>query len=90
MRSSFVNIGNRANIRADRIVVIFDADAEKVRRLLQRHGLERSSERVIDATSIKETKSLLILDDGRVAISSMTANVIIKRADKDLSGELED
>ena len=35
-------------------------------------------------------KSLLILDDGRVAISSMTANVIIKRADKDLAGELED
>lgn len=90
MRSSFVNIGNRANIRADRIVAIFDADAEKVRRLLQRHGLERGSERVIDATSVKETKSLLILDDGRVAISSMTANVIIKRADKDLSGELED
>ena len=68
----------------------FDADAEKVRRLLQRHGLERSSEQVIDATSVKETKSLLILDDGRVAISSMTANVIIKRADKDLTGELED
>ena len=72
MRSSFVNIGNRANIYVDRIVAIFDADAEKVRRLLQRHGLERSSERVIDATSVKETKSLLILDDGRVAISSMT------------------
>lgn len=45
---------------------------------------------MIDATSVKETKSLLILDDGRVAISSMTANVIIKRADKDLTGELED
>ena len=82
--------GNRANICVDRIVAIFDADAEKVRRLLQRHGLERSSEQVIDATSVKETKSLLILDDGRVAISSMTANVIIKRADKDLTGELED
>ena len=31
MRSSFVNIGNRANICVDRIVAIFDADAEKVR-----------------------------------------------------------
>ena len=49
-----------------------DLPVEKVRRLLQRHGLERSSEQVIDATSVKETKSLLILDDGRVAISSMT------------------
>ena len=90
MRSSFVNIGNRVQICTDRIVSIFDADAEKVRRLLQRHGLERNSQNVIDATSVKETKSLLVLDDGRVAISSMTANVIIKRADKDLSGELED
>ena len=90
MKSSFVDIGNRVRICTDRIVAIFDADAEKVRRLLQRHGLERSSKLVIDATSVKETKSLLVLDDGRVAISSMTANVIIKRADKDLTGELED
>ena len=88
MRSSFVNIGNRVVIYTDRIVAIFDADAEKVRRLLQRHGLERSSELVIDATSVKETKSLLILDDGRVALSSLTSNVIVKRADKDLTGEL--
>ena len=90
MKSSFVDIGNRVRICTDRIVAIFDADAEKVRRLLQRHGLERSSKLVIDATSVKETKSLLVLDDGRVAISSMTANVIIKHADKDLSGELGD
>lgn len=90
MKSSFVDIGNRVKLCTDRIVCIIDADAEKVRRLLQRHDLERSSGLVIDATSVKETKSLLILDDGRVAISSMTSNVIIKRADKDLSGELED
>ena len=77
------------------VLVISASDGVQVHtetlwRLLQRHGLERSSKLVIDATSVKETKSLLVLDDGRVAISSMTANVIIKHADKDLSGELGD
>lgn len=90
MKTNYVNIGDRVNISMDRIVCIMDADSEKVRRLLKRHGLERSSSQVIDATSNKGTKSLLILDDGQLALSNLSANVIIKRSCKDFFEEMGD
>ena len=76
----FINIGNKAFVNADKVKFIVGADAEKGRRELAKHKMTRTDKEVYDGTSAKETRSMLIMDDNTVGISSVNASVLANRA----------
>ena len=76
----FINIGNKAFVNADKIKFIVGADAETVRRELAKHGMTRTDKEVCDSTSAKETRSMLIMDDNSIGISSVNSTVLANRA----------
>ncbi len=80
MRSNFINIGNKNYLDACKIKYIVSADYNKVARLLGKYGVKRDDPSVFDATSNKETRSFLILDDGTFGITSVNAKVLRNRA----------
>lgn len=84
MRDKFINIGNKAFANADKVKFIVGADAEKVRRELAKRNIkDRTDANVFDGTSIKETRSMLIMDDNTIGISSVNATVLANRANED-------
>ncbi len=83
----FINIGNKAIVNADKVKFIVGADAEKVRRELAKRGMTRTDKEVYDGTSAKETRSMLILDDNSVGISSVNATVLANRANAGFSAK---
>lgn len=85
MSSNFINIGNKVFIDANKVKFIMSADSDRVRKVLAKRKLTRTSDEVFDGTSDKETRSLLILDDGSFCISSVNATVLVKRAKGDVA-----
>lgn len=79
MARFMLNIGKGYSVNADTVKCIIDADAERVRRILIKHGFDRMSVEVLDASSDAETRSLIIHHDGTMAISSISYNSLIKR-----------
>ena len=75
----FINIGNKAFVNADKVKFIVGADAEKVRRELAKHKMTRTDKEVYDGTSAKETRSMLIMDDNTIGISSVNSTVLANR-----------
>lgn len=80
MSEKFINIGNKNFTNVDKIKNIVAADADKVRRFLKKHNLDRSSMKVTDATGEREVRSMLLLDDDSVTLSSVSSVALSKRA----------
>ena len=74
-----INIGNKSFVIYDQINVIIAADADKVRRLFIKWKIDRDSPKVVNLTSDKETRSLIILKDGMCILSSVNSTVLQKR-----------
>lgn len=79
MANEMIHIGNSAFIPLDKIRVIIPADAGKVRRILRRKGIDQNSDRFWDTTSGLETRALIVLDNGMIVTSFVSANAIVKR-----------
>ncbi len=80
MRSNFINIGNQIFVDARKIKYIVSADSNRVARLLGKYGIKKDDIRVFDASSNKETRSFLVLDDDTFGITSVNAKVLCNRA----------
>ena len=74
-----INIGNKSFVIYDQINVVIAADADKVRRLFIKWKIDRDSPKVVNLTSDKETRSLIILKDGMCILSSVNSTVLQKR-----------
>lgn len=81
----FINMGNKAFVNADKVKFIVGADAEKVRRELAKHDMTRNDKKVYDGTSAKETRSMLIMDDDSIGISSVNSTVLAARMNEGIS-----
>ena len=81
----FINIGNKAFVNTDKVKFIVGADAEKVRRELAKHDMTRADKEVYDGTSAKETRSMLIMDDNSIGISSVNSTVLAARMNEGFS-----
>ena len=79
MRDRAINIGNKSFVIYDQINVVIAADADKVRRLFIKWKIDRDSPKVVNLTSDKETRSLIILKDGMCILSSVNSTVLQKR-----------
>ena len=80
MSEKFINIGNKNFTNVDKIKHIIAADADNVRRFLKKHNLDRTSMQVIDVTGDKEVRSMLLLDDNSITLSSVSSTSLSKRA----------
>ena len=79
----FINIGNGAFVNANKISAIISSDADKVRKVMLKHGYDRSSVEVYDVTADAETRSVLVLSDETMIVSSVSANALNKRIHED-------
>ena len=79
MHDRAINVGNKSFVIYDQINVVIAADADKVRRLFIKWKIDRDSPKVVNLTSDKETRSLIILKDGMCVLSSVNSTVLQKR-----------
>lgn len=75
----FLHIGFDSYISAGKIKMIYQADSVKIKKELQRRKLDKSSPFFCDASSGKEPKALLLLDDGMLVVSAIAAETLVKR-----------
>lgn len=90
MGNEMLNIGNNNFLNSDKICLIISADAEKVRRIMKRRSLSQKSELFWSATGDSETRSLIVLDGGKLVTSSVSANSLAKRQNQKNNLEVKD
>jgi regulator of extracellular matrix RemA (YlzA/DUF370 family) len=74
----FLKIGFGNLVSASRIIAVVSPDSSPVKRLIQE---ARDSGSLIDATSGRKTRAVLVMDSDHLVLSSLTV--------EDLSSELE-
>ena len=79
----FINIGNGAFVYANKISAIISSDADKVRKVMLKHGCDRTSAEVYDVTDDAETRSIILLNDESIVVSSVSASELNKRFHED-------
>lgn len=79
----FINIGNGAFVNSNKISAIISSDADKVRRIMLKHGCDRTSAEVYDVTDDAETRSIILLNDESIVISSVSTSELNKRFHED-------
>lgn len=78
-----INIGNGAFVNANKISAIISSDADKVRRIMLKHGYDRTSAEVYDVTDDAETRSIILLNDESIVVSSVSTSELNKRFHED-------
>ena len=81
--AKFINIGNGAFVNANKISAIISSDADKVRKVMLKHGCDRTSAEVNDVTDDAETRSIILLNDESIVVSSVSASELNKRFHED-------
>ena len=80
----FINIGNGAFVNANKISAIISSDADKVRRIMLKHGCDRTSAEVYDVTDDDDdARSIILLNDESIVISAVGASELNKRFHED-------
>ena len=80
---NLINIGNGAFVNANKISAIISSDADKVRRIMLKHGCDRTSAEVYDVTDDAETRSIILLNDESIVVSSVSTSELNKRFHED-------
>ena len=78
-----INIGNGAFVNANKISAIISSDADKVRRIMLKHGCDRTSAEVYDVTDDDETRLIILLNDESIVVSSVSTSELNKRFHED-------
>lgn len=82
-----VNVGFGNMVAAGRIVAIVAPDSAPVRRLVQD---ARDAARVIDATSGRKTRAVIVMDSDHVVLSPLQPETVAGRLDGKPKGTEED
>lgn len=85
-----INIGYGNLINSHKVVSVVSPDAAPIKRLIQD---SRDSGNLIDATSGKKTRAVIIADSGHVVLSALTSETIQNRLNDETqneSGEQDD
>jgi len=73
---SFIQIGFGNIVSSDRLICVVSPDSAPVRRMVQ-DARDRSS--LIDATSGKKSKAVLVMDSDHIILSAMPADEIVRQ-----------
>ena len=77
----FINIGYGNIISANRIISVIVPGAAPIKRLVQ-EAKEKSL--VIDATSGRKTRAVIIMDTGHIVLSAVQPDTVVSRLNKDI------
>ena len=77
----FINIGYGNIISSNRIISIITPGAAPIKRLVQ-EAKEKSL--VIDATSGRKTRAVIIMDTGHIILSAVQPETVVSRLNKDI------
>ena len=80
----FYNIGFGNSVNGDKVTAIITPDAMPTKRLIQE---AKENKNLIDATSGRKTRAVLILEDGKIILSGIQAETLIARFNCDAVGE---
>lgn len=89
MRDKLINVGQKSFINLAELEVVVAAGADKVKRYLDKHRIEKDSDRVVNLTSDKETRSMILMKTGKIILSSVNSVSLAKRVNTG-SGQSED
>ncbi len=81
-----VNIGYGNMINASRIIAAVSPDAAPIKRLVQD---TRAAGKLIDASSGKKTRSVLVSDSGHLILSALTTETVLGRINGSAEQETE-
>lgn len=79
MRDKLINVGQKSFINLAELEVVIAAGADKVKRYLDKHRIEKDSDRVVNLTSDKETRSMILMKTGKIILSSVNSVSLAKR-----------
>ncbi len=68
-----INIGYGNMINSQKVVSVVSPDAAPIKRLIQD---TRDTGRLIDATSGKKTRSVIVTDSGHIVLSALTSEAL--------------
>ena len=71
-----VNVGFGNLVNSDKVTAVVNPDAAPIKRLVQ-NG--REAQTVIDATSGRRTKSVLVMETGQIVLSAMQPDTLARR-----------
>lgn len=82
-RITLVNVGYGNMIAAARVIAVVASDSAPVKRMMQE---AKESGKAIDATCGRKTRTVIIMDDGHVVLSSVMPETVGNR----ISGSKEE
>ena len=81
---TFINIGFSNLVAVERIIAVAAPESAPMKRLIQE---AREESRVIDCTSGKRTKSVIVTDSGHVVLSALSPESISERTGEKGDGQ---
>ncbi len=84
---NFINIGYGNIISANRIISIITPGAAPTKRMVQEAKEHRL---VIDATTGKKTRAVIVMDTGHIILSAVQPETVISRLNKDIQSKEEE
>lgn len=83
----FISIGYGNIIAANRIISIISPGAAPTKRMVQEAKEHRL---VIDATTGRKTRAVIIMDTGHIVLSAVQPETVISRLNKDIFSKEDD
>ena len=84
--AGLVNIGFGNYVNAQKIFTVVNPDAAPIKRMVQN---ARETQKVIDATQGRRTKSVLVMDTEQIVLSAMQPDTIARRVAANSTAEQE-
>ena len=82
MDNLFLHLGNDNYVNLGTVKLITAANAEKVRKYRTDRKIDKNSNAFFNGSSDKETRSMILLCDGSICTSSVSAKSLQDRANK--------
>lgn len=82
-----INIGYGNMVNSQKVVSVVSPDAAPIKRLVQD---TRDSGKLIDATSGKKTRSVIIAESGHIILSALSCEAVQTRLNSETDGESEE
>lgn len=74
--AGFINIGFGNVVNTDKVVAVINPDSAPAKRIVQR---AKETERIVDATQGRRTKSILLTDSEHVILSALQPDTLAGR-----------
>lgn len=78
-KTKLLNLGFDNVVFAERVIAVVSADPKPIKRLINE---ARRANKLVDATSGRKTRSVIITDSGHIILSANEPNTLAQRIDE--------